>query len=225
MLSVGISIHPDCVVIGHRCWTGRCFRTSFMPSVLRQTPTRPHHWRHRGDRISGKCVAAHRKMRRTCKHPKQSNAVSFRSLAGLLPLRLFVMATFAASTTAIIRSPATFQSIARSWLFASRGWPFSRPSLVVTSASRPSVATTRTASNAALCIWCWTCLGSFFVLDFAVCLVKIVYSWGWSPCDTYVFFLPHGDTLRLLLILLSSSSSTLRDGYGILPLVRLPALS
>src|SRR5207245_376982 len=91
-----------------------------------------------------------------------------------------------------------FQSIARSWLFASRGWPFSRPSLAVTSASTTSVTTPRTASWATLCMWHWTCCKivfrssscSFPCLNCILIVLR-------TPCGIYVFFtLPHGDTLQ-----------------------------
>src|SRR6266550_3081292 len=91
-----------------------------------------------------------------------------------------------------------FQSIARSWLFASCGWPFSRPSLAVTSASTTSVTTPRTASWATLCMWHWTCCKIVFRSSSCSfpCLNCILIVQR-TPCGISVFFtLPHGDTLQ-----------------------------
>src|SRR6267143_3326266 len=104
-----------------------------------------------------------------------------------------------------------FQSMARSWLC--RGWPFSRPSFAVTSASTTSVATSRTASWATCCMWHWTCCRivfrssscSFPWLNCILIGLK-------TPCDTCVFFtLPHGASLQTPF---SSFLATLRDRYG-----------
>src|SRR5437588_6992823 len=101
----------------------------------------------------------------------------------------------------------------RSWLCVCRGWPFSRPSLAVTSASTISVTTPRTASCAALCMWDWICCRIVFrscscSFPWLNCILIVLK----PPYDTCVFFtLPHGSSLQTPF---APSFATLRNGYG-----------